>query len=220
MNGQFYVYAHTSRNGRVIYVGKGSGCRCHCTGNRSALWKGYFSGRKFNIKFIEISLEEKDAYAREIFWITYFKGLGMCKANVSLGGEGVLVEKRWWGPQISKSLVGRFAPSGPENSNYKDHISKDLLEELYVKKRLSSTHISKLVGLSYTTIIERLRFFGFAVRNGKMHGKKIKCSTDGRIFSSICEAARECGVHRENIRKVLKGIYKVTGGKKFEYIQE
>ena len=41
-----------------------------------------------------------------------------------------------------------------------------------------------------------------------------------RIFISQAEAARQLGVHQSNIRHVLSGFYKQTGGYRFEYVDK
>ena len=48
-------------------------------------------------------------------------------------------------------------------------------------------------------------------------GTSIICIQTGEKFYSIREASRKTGCDRANILKVLKGIYKQTGGMTFEY---
>lgn len=40
---------------------------------------------------------------------------------------------------------------------------------------------------------------------------------DNLVFDSMSDAAKYYGVYRENIRKVLRGIYKHTKNLKFKY---
>ncbi len=49
---------------------------------------------------------------------------------------------------------------------------------------------------------------------------KIMCVTDGKEFASINDAAKHYNVFRENIRKVLHGKYKHTGGRLFKYVSD
>jgi hypothetical protein len=214
-NKSYYVYLHkTVKNGIVFYVGKGSGYRMFATGNRSNGWKRIAKKYGFIPEIIEDNLTEDEAYKKEIEYIKYFKDIGLCDANVSLGGKGVNVPKRWWGENISKSLIGLKREYGIFNKSYKNFIDKDTLFDLYVNKNMSSVEISKRYGVSIVTVLARCRDYGIEV----YHGKKIQCTTDGNMFNSISEAAEYYGVYRENIRKVLAGKYKKTGNKHFKYI--
>ena len=51
-------------------------------------------------------------------------------------------------------------------------------------------------------------------------GKAIVCKNTGKVYYSIREAARDTGADRANIGRVLKGIYKQTGGFIFEYTDQ
>jgi hypothetical protein len=48
-------------------------------------------------------------------------------------------------------------------------------------------------------------------------GVSIICINTGEVFYSIRDASRKTGCDRRNITRVLKGIYKQTGGMIFEY---
>lgn len=67
------------------------------------------------------------------------------------------------------------------------------------------------------TIFNRLKSLGIEMRAGRPK-KRILCVNDGMEFPSQAAAAQHYGVYRENIRKVLKGIYTHTGGKQFKEI--
>ena len=211
---KYYVYSHYNEKYGTFYVGKGSNERLFNTKNRSIFWNRIVKKYGFTASIIEECENEKTAFEMEIFWIAYFKKNGQCVANFTLGGEGVNVEKRWWGDKISKSLKGRKNPCGKENKSYKDFADEDLLRRLYVDDGLSSVKISKLLGVSCTTVLARLLSYGI---KAKLKGKIIICVDDGIEHESITSAARHYGLHRENIRKVLSGKYKTTGNLKFIY---
>lgn len=213
----FYVYAHQKPNGEIFYIGKGSGNRLQTTGNRSEFWKRIVKKYGFTaIKLVE-NLTEKESFEKEIELIAKYKALGQCVANFTIGGDGVQVEKRWWGAAISKAMTGKKAPTGKENPSFKDVISKEDLEELYINQKLSTTAIANLVGVSYGTIWTRLKEFNLPIRNSGKSKAKIKCIDDGKVFDSVNDAARFYGLFRENICKVLKGKYQRTGNRRFIY---
>lgn len=216
----YYVYAHVRPDGNVFYVGKGSGIRQYQTGNRNRFWKRIRSKHGYTIKILEEKLTEENAYIKEIKWIKYYKNQGQCEANFTNGGDGVRVTKRWWNEAISKGLRGRKVPIGKQNKSYKDVISKELLFYLYIEKGMSSIAIGKKYNISYSTVIGRLRENGITVRTCGKKAITIKCITDGIEFSSINAAAKYYKLYRENIRKVLHGEYKHTGGKIFIYVPD
>jgi hypothetical protein len=215
----YYVYAHKKPNGHIFYVGKGSGIRQHQTGNRNAYWKRIVKKHGYSPMILEKNLTEKEAYDKEIVWIKHYKETGQCDANFTNGGDGVRVEKRWWNEAISRALKGKIMPKGRLNKSFKDYITKEELKKLYIDEKLSSVAISKIIGISYTTVLKRVSEYGLDKRNCGKENVSIICVNDGKVFASINDAARYYNIFRENIRKVLHGKYKHTGGKKFEYVR-
>lgn len=214
---KYYVYAHANEEYGVFYVGKGSGERLYKTGNRNKFWKNIVKKYGYEAKIIEECDTQEFAFAREIYWIAHYKSIGQCEANFSLGGDGVNVANRWWGDKISKSLIGKQSPKGKESKSYKDFIDENNLQDLYVDKNFSIVEISKMFGISPTTVWERLKQYQIPIKPIDQRGKKIVCTTTGEEFDSITAAARSLNLFRENIRKVLSGKYKTTGGLHFKY---
>lgn len=214
---KYYVYAHVNDIHGTFYIGKGSGKRLFTTGNRSVFWKRIVSKYGYTASIVEECSSEEYAYEREVFWIKYYKTIGQCSANLTLGGDGVRVDKRWWGKKIGASLKGIIRPAGKESKIYKDAIDHDNLKNLYLIQKMSVTDIGCAIGVSSTTVWERLREFGIPIRGTSHYKKQVICITDGRVFRSISDAAKVCGVYRENIRKVLSGKYRTTGGLMFAY---
>lgn len=207
-------------DGEVFYVGKGSGNRITFTSNRNAYWKRINDKYGFIPFVIEDGLSEEVSYEREVYWIAHYKKMGQCKANFSVGGVGINIEKRWWGKAISKALKGRKLKRGEESKSYKDLISKDDLYHYYVTMKMSSTSIQRLSGLSYTTLISRLRKYGIPVRKAGREERSVVCLDDGLVFESVKKTADHYNVFPANIRKVINGKYKTTGGKRFAYVND
>lgn len=216
----YYVYAHHTPDGRVFYVGKGCNGRQHQTGNRSVFWKRIVNKYGFRSFLLAKNLSEDEAYIQEIEWIDYYKRMGWCEANFTIGGDGVRVEKRWWNEAISKSLKGTARPKGKGSPSYRDVISEDELRDLYIGRGLSTIAIAERCGVSMTTVWTRLSACGIPIRRPGRNRKSIECINDGKVFQSMSEAARYYGVYRENVRKVLNGTYRHTGGKQFRYVTE
>lgn len=214
---KYYVYAHAKPDGEVFYVGKGCGNRLFTTGNRSAFWKRIVAKYEYTAILLEECLTESAAYEREVFWIGHYKKIGQCVANFTLGGDGVRVERRWWNHKIGAALKGKKYGRGNASKAYKDYISKEDLERMYVTDQMSSVAISKLCGFSYATVCARLKEYGIPTRSPGKAKRTIVCVSDGNQFSSISDAARFYKLKRELIGKVLNGRYKTTGGLVFSY---
>lgn len=214
---KYYIYAHSTGTHGIFYIGKGSNKRLFTTGNRSEFWKRIVKKYGYTASIIEECQSEKDAFEREIYWIGHYKADGQCIANFSLGGDGVKVDQRWWGGAISKSLTGVERAKGIESKNYKDFLSKELLADMYTNYQMTTAEIGDLCGVTYTTVWSRLKTFGIPTRGNETKRKTVVCTTTGKEFESISKAAEETGVYRENLRKVLSGKYKSTGGMHFKY---
>jgi hypothetical protein len=215
---KYYVYAHIRKdNGDIFYVGKGSGDRLIQKKGRNNYWKNIVTKYGYQqIKLIE-NLTEKESFQKEIEYIAHYKSKGMCKANISFGGDGVKVEKRWWGEAISKAQKGKIKPKGILSKSYKNLVSIDELKKLYIDENKNSVEIAKILNVSITTVCSRLKEFNLSTRTAGRKKIPIVCVNDGNVFSSIMDAARFYGVYRENIRKVLRGDYKHTNKLVFKY---
>jgi hypothetical protein len=211
---KFYVYAHSNDAHGVFYIGKGKGKRLYTTGNRSQFWKRIVKKHGYTAEILYETDSEDDAYQNEMRLIAEYKAKNQCIANMTMGGDGVRVKERWWYDKVSASLKGIKRLSGPESKTYKDFIDKESLEFLYVNKKFTASKIAQTFNVSVTTVMVRLREFGIPIRSIYERGTEITCS-NGKTYKSITEAARSLGLHRENIRKVLYGKYKKTGGYTF-----
>jgi hypothetical protein len=214
---KYYIYAHSNLEHGVFYVGKGSNKRLYTTGNRNAYWKRIVKKYGYTALIIEECETEQQSYDREIFWIAHYKSLDQCKANFTLGGDGVKVEKRWWNEKISAALKGKNTAKNVDSGSYKDFATRDELYKKYVLEKLSITKISQEFNVSTTTVWLRLKFFEIPIRDISKRGKAIICTTTGESYKSATEAAKKLNLARENIRKVLYGKYKTTGDLHFKF---
>ena len=88
MDNNFYVYIwYIVDNGYVFYVGKGHANRCNRTSKRNKTFNYYLNNFNCANKILESNLSEEDAFNREIYYISYYKSIGMADANYHKGGE-------------------------------------------------------------------------------------------------------------------------------------
>lgn len=76
-------------NGKIFYVGKGSGIRAWKKTNRNAHWKNIVEKYKtYNVEILANWGAEKEALDHEILLISCFRDMGYKLANMTNGGEG------------------------------------------------------------------------------------------------------------------------------------
>lgn len=85
-NKKYYVYAHIDPEGKVFYIGKGSGTRAYETVNRSKEWQDYVESRKnkglpYSTVILHICNSEEDAFKLEEFEIALKLQLGQPLVN-------------------------------------------------------------------------------------------------------------------------------------------
>lgn len=200
-----------------FYIGKGSDNRCFSK-KRSKYWIDIVNKHGLVVEILKDCMIESDAFLYEIEMIAKYKRCGGCQCNFTLGGDGVVVVKRWWNKKISQALTGIKRKSGDKSPVYKDIISQEELRYLYLEKGMSSIDIAKLKNVSYTTICSRLKFFKITARNPSRKNISVYCIENDTVYKSFSDAAKHLNIYRENISKVIKGIYKQTGGYTFKQI--
>jgi hypothetical protein len=85
----FYVYAHSTPNAGIFYIGKGSGSRAQSKAGRNNKWKEIVqeNGGTFEYKIIANGFDsEEKAYAAEIEEIKKAKNAGASLCNLTNGG--------------------------------------------------------------------------------------------------------------------------------------
>ncbi|HFK1517143.1 TPA: NUMOD3 domain-containing DNA-binding protein [Bacillus cereus] len=123
-----YVYTH-ELYGEIIYVGKGQRYRAKEFSKRSKQWKNIV---KNNVKLIKTQIvkyfeTEEEAYSYEAELTEYYKRIGQCKANISIGKKH---------GEETKKLLSEIA-KGENNPMYGKKFSVEH------KKKLSQAHKGK-----------------------------------------------------------------------------
>ena len=85
----FYTYAHYTPEGRLFYIGKGTGSRAHIFYGRNDHWRNVVKKHgKPDVQILASWDTEEEAFSHEVLLIKCFKDLGHKLCNLSDGGEG------------------------------------------------------------------------------------------------------------------------------------
>jgi len=237
----YYVYIHRKADtGEVFYVGKGHGKRAYTTTNRSLLWKNVVKKHGYIVEFIETGLQEWAAFEIEINYVSYYgrrdTGDGPL-VNFTDGGEGSSGHlwtdemKAWRSIETIKQMqepamreVISKAKKGKPLSL--DHATKSRELLLLQKDKVKEVN-SKLMKDRWKTPEFREKMIAVSTekvmsesakkRIGMAHSKRIKRS-DGIIFSSVQEAARELSKNHSKISMAATGKRKTAYGYSWEYV--
>lgn len=82
----FYVYAHKSLDGRVFYIGKGTGKRAWAKLRRSIRWSRHVAKHGLDVHIIKRDMPEDCAFTLERILIAQIGIKNLC--NITGGGEG------------------------------------------------------------------------------------------------------------------------------------
>lgn len=206
---RFYVYEHWRLDrDECFYVGKGSGGRAYNMNNRNAHHRAIMGklsreGSGMEVRMVATGLTEDDAFSLEIERIAFWREAGADLANHSNGGEGKT------GPHsVEHKLKISAANTGKKiKQHQKDAVSASNMRRKGSKMHeRSSSHISALS-----------RALKGRIAPNK---KKVKCLTDGMIFGSATEAAKNYGISGPStISEVCNGKRKHTKGLVFMYLE-
>lgn len=104
MSSRFYVYVHRrASDGRIFYVGKGSGNRARQPWMRNKWWKHTVGKHGLNVEIVAWFENEADAFALERDLIAWY-GRDVL-VNLTDGGEGATGYVDTRAQVIAKSLV-------------------------------------------------------------------------------------------------------------------
>ena len=140
---KYYTYIHASPNGKVFYVGKGTGHRAFSMGERSWIWKEKFKKQDGILIQIVARFEtEQEAYSHEMALIEYYKEEGCELVNMSEGGAGpngyaqsektrMLKRQKMVGYQHQEITCPHCGTSGGETSMKRWHFDKCTGAKIY-----------------------------------------------------------------------------------------
>lgn len=193
-NTDFYVYIHCrASDGRVFYVGKGSGQRAYVSQGRNRYWLNIVKKHGFAVSIIQDGMQEWWAHELECELIALYGRETLC--NLTDGGEGISGLKRTFSDahkaKISAKLTGRKYSIEMRQKMSERRKGKPLPKMFQENARLankgrpmsqqqkenmSRVHLGKIISESHKQcIVQKL-------------GKRVLCS-NGMTFLSIGQAA-------------------------------
>ena len=140
---KYYTYIHATPDGKVFYVGKGTGKRFYKMNRRSWLWYEVFKKHEGILMQIVAHFEtETEAYAHEMALIEFYKEEGCDLVNLSEGGAGPngyaqsektrsLKRQKMLGYQHKKITCPKCGTSGGETSLKRWHFDKCTGAKIY-----------------------------------------------------------------------------------------
>lgn len=188
----FYVYAHTIAShdgprpfGEIFYIGKGFGRRAKEKRNRSKHWDNIVKKYGYNVHYFESELTEEQAFAAEK---RYIKAIGRedlghgTLINLTDGGEGIsgFIATEETKQKVSKSLIGNKRGQAHKGEN---SYMFGKTKSIYTKNKISDSTKGRI---------------------NKTLMKKV-IDSNGKIYSSIKEAAFNYGLKRTTLNNMLTG---------------
>lgn len=171
---------------------------------RSASWVKSLvaQGLKYEVVVLETFITGDTLYEAEQFWISYFRFVGANLTNLADGGPGSFGSK--WSTEARKRLSDRLKGRvvTPEQ---RARISKTL-----TGRKASEETKKKLRAIRSTPEARK--------RNAEARGARPVIDQHGAVYASIRHAADTLGLFTANIRRVIVGKYRHTGGFVFRYL--
>jgi group I intron endonuclease len=171
----------------------------------------------FKFKIIKNNLDELKAKIKEEKLILYYKNKNK-SYNIRIGSKIDLTEKQ-------EILRMERAKRTQKTKRYRIKVSnrmKEFAKDPEWRKRNSESKKGRIFTHEHKTKLSEAHLT--QEYKNKMTGDnspraiKIICNENGKVYGSIKSAANDLNVYGSNIRKVLIGEYKKTGGYTFKYI--
>lgn len=118
----FVTYAHTKKDGKIFYIGKGIEKRAYSHQSRNWSWKKMVAKEGLNVQILAYWQDEKEAFSHEVLLIECLKELGHPLVNITNGGDGASGYK--WTPEQLKRLseahkgINKGLFAGTKNPSY------------------------------------------------------------------------------------------------------
>lgn len=132
---QYYVYGHYTLDGRLFYVGKGTGRRAWERSARNPHWNNVVNKHGLEVRILFDSLTEEDAFIKEKELI---EQVGLDKlTNIVEGGRGLTskdLEQRWADPIFRERM----------RSIYSSPVWKERINAAAKKRFADPSYLQKL----------------------------------------------------------------------------
>ena len=192
----FYTYAHyRADDGRIFYIGKGSGRRYYKTNNRNIHWHRVVKKHGFKSEILARWGSEKEALDHEKFLISVFREIASI-VNILDGGESNGGTRHT--PESKEKL--RIAHTGRKRSDEARRKSSEKLKGRAIseewKQKISKSRAGIKVPITY---------------------KKVYCVTLDLSFESVTCASAILGIDKSHIVKSCRGKIRAIKGLEFKY---
>jgi len=207
---EFYIYIYIRLDNRTpFYVGKGIRDRAKRIKSYSKKVVDIAEIYGYEIIYLFINLDEKEAFEKEIEYIRYYRQLGHQLANQTIGGEGSSGVRK--SEQTKEKLI---------NSMYKEVIDestgkiwkgiKQAAKEIGIpygtfKNWINGTRRNpttyRLLNIEHKNDEQKHRIMG----KGKIQSVKVLDMKTGKIWKSITEAAIDLKLKRATLNSWLCG---------------
>lgn len=197
-----YTYMHATKDGRVFYVGKGSGRRAWAKGKRPAEWRRVVAEGGLVVTTCPWPTEE-DAYSHERLLIACLRDVGAPLINEADGGPGAP------GRRLQADSIERIRASNlgqrraPQTIKKLRAIAADLREARIAQwtPELRAEWSARFSGERHPNFGKKfspeLRAKLSAAHAGRpSKGKAVRCIETGAVFRSCAEAAESIGKPR------------------------
>lgn len=197
MSRKFYVYLHLRKtDGKVFYVGKGSGNRAWSKWDRhrNPWWHRVVLKHGYYVEIAHDEMNEDDAFLLEMWLIAKFRHEGFPLVNLTDGGEGCSGMAH---SEESRERIRRKKIGIKLTEEHKRKVS----ESLTGCKRSEETR-AKLRE-------NRLR----NPTNNLKHDGRVVCRSDGKCYESIADASRSVS-EEQGISATHGNIWLCASGKR------
>lgn len=212
----YYVYLHRRANdGKVFYVGKGSGKRAYSKQYRNSKWKNIANKYDYVVEFIETGMQEWWAFELEKELIALYGRENL--ANMTDGGDGVCSSS--WDKEARARMSANNPSKRPEVRAKLSANCSMKRPEVIEKMRVSITGLKQ----SKETVQKRIAKLKGKKRpieainaTAEKNKKPIRCE-NGMLFASAIEAGewiRSIGMagKHSHIRACCRGDKKTAYG--------
>ena len=209
----FYTYAHFRPDGRVFYIGKGSGNR-YLSVSRSRYWQNVVKKEgSFTAEILARWKTEQEAFEHEKFLIKCFRDLGFTLCNLTDGGEGPSgavrsIETRAKLSAATKAYMALPGDRGmrgkTQSKSMREKVSSALSGRTFSHETLTKMSLSHAGKVVPQDVRDKIRQSCSGKTLSDEHRSKIGDALRGRPQSDEVRAARSALWKAKNAEKFSK----------------